>query len=85
MHRIKGIKTVFYDLVVRTLFAVVQPDGDQCEAGDTLLHEEEFLPEKCNRDRKSAEHFPINIEKTDSLCRVAPPFFRAEEVEYQYH
>ena len=62
MHRIKGIKAVLHSLIMRPLFTIVKPNGDQCHTGAPLLYNINFSAKDFNGEGKAADHFPIDVE-----------------------
>ena len=85
MHRIKSVKAVFYNLIMRPLFAIVQPNGDQRQTGNPLLYNINFSAKDFNREGKTADHFPVDVEQADCLGCKAPPFPLTEQVKDHDH
>ena len=84
MQRIKGIVKILQRFAVATLFAAVQPDGNERQKGKTLPGDEMCRAENLNLVGKSREHFHIDIPQAKQLRKEAPPSSAPKEIEHKY-
>ena len=84
MRGIKGIAEILERLAVVTLFAAIEPNGDQCQHGKALLRKGNCSAKERDLINKTAQQLCVDMPKEDQLCRPLPKVLSAEEVENQY-
>ena len=83
MDRIESVVDILQRLAVVTLLATVQPDGDQCQQSEALLHDEIGFSKNLNLIGIAAEHFNIDTPQSQKLRRIAPPLPIPEAIKYE--
>ena len=84
MKRIECVIDILQQLAVITLPAAIQPNGDQCQKGETLANEKIGFAKQLQLIGKPAQHLHIDVPQTEQLTDIAPPFLLSEKIEYKY-
>ena len=85
MYRVKQIVNGMKLFAMVSLFAVVEPDGDQRQQSDGLSCDEMGTAEQIEFISEAAQYFEIDIPHAKQLTPIIPPFFAPEKVEGQNH
>lgn len=83
MERIESVVEILQGFAVVALLATVQPDGDQRQQSEALLHDEMGFPKNLNLIGIAAEHFNIDTPQSQKLRRIAPPLPMTEAIKYE--
>ena len=84
----QGIKSIVEPLqlsAVVSLFALIQPNRNECQQSDTLSRKENSVSKQMDLVAKAAKHFTVDIPHAKQLSKIVPPVFAPEEIERQNH
>ena len=84
----QGIKSIVEPLqlsAVVSLFALIQPNWNECQQSDTLSRKENSVSKQMDLVAKAAKHFTVDIPHAKQLSKIVPPVFAPEEIERQNH
>ena len=83
MDGIESVVDILQGFAVVALLATVQPDGDQRQQSEALLHDEIGFSPELDFIGIAPEHFYIDAPQSQKLCRIAPPLPMTEAIKYE--
>ena len=83
MKRVECVIAILQQPAVITLFAAIQPNGDQRQKGETLTNEKVGFAKQLQFVSKSAQHLHVDVPQAEQLTGITPPFLLPEEIEYK--